>query len=64
RALHCYLQEQLAQVTLPGQSGLNPIPYPVDLRWTDALLVFLGVLVVGAIFAWLPARRAAWTRQG
>ena len=40
------------------------IPYPVDLRWTDALMVFLGVLVVGAIFAWLPARRAAWTRQG
>ncbi len=63
-AFLCLLQEHFALVTFPGQSGLNPIPYPVDLRWTDALLVFLGVLVVGAIFAWLPARRAAWTRQG
>ena len=63
-AFLCLLQERFALVTFPGQSGVTPMPYPVDLRWTDALMVFLGVLVVGAIFAWLPARRAAWTRQG
>jgi len=63
-AFLCLLQERFALVTFPGQSGVTPMPYPVDLRWTDALLVFLGVLVVGAIFAWLPARRAARTRLG
>ena len=57
------LQEWGSLVTFPGQSGLDPIPYPVHLLWTDAVWVFLGVLVVGAIFAWIPARRASVSQQ-
>jgi len=53
------LQDLGGLVTFPGQSGLEAIPYPVHLQWTDAVWVFLGVLVVGAIFAWIPARRAS-----
>jgi len=56
--LLCWIQEQWGLIVFPGQAGMEPRPYPVALVYTDLLGIVLGVLLVGSIFAWLPARRA------
>jgi lipoprotein-releasing system permease protein len=33
--------------------------YPIELKWTDFIIVSATVLVIGLAAAWLPAQRAA-----
>ena len=51
---------------LQHQYGLIPVPpgfiidaYPMEIRWSDFIIVFFTVLTIGSLAAWLPARRAA-----
>ena len=53
----CYVQETFGVLQL-GSSGGNFIvnAYPVSVRWTDILLVFVTVIVVGFATVWYPVR--------
>ena len=51
---------------LQSNFGLIPVPpgfiidaYPMELRAQDFVVVFVTVMAIGALAAWLPARRAA-----
>jgi len=51
---------------LQDNYGIIPVPpgfiidaYPMALRATDFLIVFVTVMAIGALAAWLPARKAA-----
>lgn len=51
---------------LQHQYGLIPVPpgfiidaYPMEIRWSDFIILFFTVLTIGSLAAWLPARRAA-----
>lgn len=51
---------------LQSKFGLIPVPpgfiidaYPMELRAVDFGIVFITVMVIGTLAAWLPARRAA-----
>lgn len=52
----------LLQITI----GLVPVPegfvvdrYPIEMRFTDILIVAATVLVIGSLASWLPARKAS-----
>lgn len=55
----CLAQEKWAWVTFPTSASQELMPYPVDLQGLDLLGILTGVMVVGAIFAWFPARRTS-----
>lgn len=51
---------------LQKQFGIVPIPegfvvdsYPIELRWTDLLIVGITVFIIGTLAAWMPARKAS-----
>lgn len=51
------LQEQYGLVGLGGTSFVTNA-YPVELRWQDALLVLVTVLVIGFLASYIPARNS------
>lgn len=55
----CMAQEEWALLTFPASANIQDLAYPVDLRGLDLLKIWAGVMAVGAIFAWFPARRSA-----
>jgi len=55
----CMAQEEWALVTFPVSANLEILAYPVDLRGLDLFGILAGVMVVGAIFAWFPAKRSS-----
>lgn len=54
--LICVLQQQFGIIKLA--QGFIIEDYPVDLRWTDSLLVIFIVFVVGSLAAYFPALKA------
>jgi lipoprotein-releasing system permease protein len=54
----CYLQEQYGFVALQASSDALFSSYPVRVIWSDVLLVFGTVLVLGYITTIYPAKRA------
>lgn len=54
--LICVLQQQFGIIKLA--QGFIIEDYPVDLRWTDSLLVILIVFIVGSLAAYIPAMKA------
>lgn len=60
--LLCWLQQQFGFIPLgTGDTAGSFVvdAYPVSVRWTDVVLVFFTVLVVGALSVHLPVRRLA-----
>jgi lipoprotein-releasing system permease protein len=55
----CMAQEKWSLVTFPASANIQILAYPVDLHGLDLFGIWLGVMAVGAIFAWFPARRSA-----
>jgi len=58
--LICWLQQQFGIVPLEGGSESFVIDaYPVEMRATDFLLVFLTVFGIGILAAWYPVRQVS-----
>jgi lipoprotein-releasing system permease protein len=55
--LVAWLQLKFHIISLPGSFVIDY--FPVELRWSDFLLVGTTVFVVSAIASWIPARQAA-----
>ncbi len=53
----CILQEQFGFITLPDASNAIVPAYPVHLEFSDLILVFVTVVVMGFFAAWYPARQ-------
>ena len=53
----CLVQEHFGILKLGSGSEYVLSAYPVAVRWTDILIITAIVLVLGALAAWLPARR-------
>ncbi|MBA4302623.1 MAG: ABC transporter permease [Sphingobacteriaceae bacterium] len=58
-ALLCWLQQTYGFVEFAGQGSFVVSAYPVALRAGDLLLTAVGVLLIGALCAYYPAKRAA-----
>lgn len=58
----CLLQQQYGFIGLGTEGNFIIDAYPVEMQFTDFLLVILTVLGIGLIAAWIPAKRA--TRIG
>lgn len=58
-ALLCWLQETYGFVEFAGQGSFVVSAYPVALRGLDLLATAGGVLFIGALCAYYPAKRAA-----
>lgn len=56
--LVCLGQQYFGWVKLGGATFVVSA-YPVDMQWTDFLLVWVTILIVSLLAAWYPARRAA-----
>ena len=55
--LLCLIQQQFGLVSLGNKSGTFIIDaYPVSVHYIDVLMVFITVVVVGALAAWYPVR--------
>lgn len=55
--LLCLIQQQFGLVSLGNKSGTFIIEaYPVSVHYIDVLMVFITVVVVGALAAWYPVR--------
>ena len=55
--LLCLIQQQFGLVSLGNKSGSFIIEaYPVSVHYIDVLMVFITVVVVGALAAWYPVR--------
>lgn len=55
--LLCFIQEQYGLISLGGGSGAFVVDsYPVSVKWTDIVLVFITVLTVGFLSVWYPVR--------
>ena len=54
--LLCYLQKELGIISLPGNYIINQ--YPVEVHFSDVLITFFGIAVVGYLIAVLPVRRS------
>lgn len=52
-------QQTFGIIELQGDGAYVVDAYPVGLRFFDFVFVFLTVLGLGALFSWMPARRAA-----
>lgn len=54
----CILQMQFGLVSLGGASGSFIVDaYPVSMQWTDFAAIFLTVVMIGIVAAWIPTRR-------
>ena len=53
----CLLQLKYHIITLSGGTFLIDY-YPIKLLWSDYVIVFLTVLVIALLAAWVPARKA------
>lgn len=58
-ALLCALQQQYEFIRFAGEGAFVVSAYPVSLRLTDTLVVFVGVLLIGAVCTLYPAIKAA-----
>lgn len=58
-ALLCTLQQQYEFIRFAGEGAFVVSAYPVALRFTDTLVVFAGVLLIGAVCTLYPAIKAA-----
>jgi len=58
-ALLCWVQETYGFVEFGGQGSFVISAYPVALQWSDILATAAGVMVIGALCAYYPARRAS-----
>lgn len=55
--LLCFLQQRFGLITLGNGGGQFVVDaYPVSVEWTDVVLVFVTVLVVGFLAVWYPVR--------
>ncbi len=55
--LLCWLQTTFGLISLGNAEGNFIIDvYPVSVRWTDILLVFVTVIIVGCTIIWYPVR--------
>jgi len=52
--LLCFIQTRFGVISLPGSFIVTD--YPVDVQWTDMLLVSLTVLGIGFLAAYAPVR--------
>lgn len=57
--LLCTLQQQYEFIRFAGEGAFVVSAYPVSLRFTDILLVFGGVLLIGVLCTLYPALKAA-----
>ena len=57
----CYLQDTFGLLKLSSAFIIDA--YPVDIQWTDVLLIMLGTLGLSLLASWLPARNAAKVPQ-
>lgn len=56
--LLCYLQHQFGIIKFGQSAGSYIIDaYPVSVKWTDIVTIFLTVIVVGFISVWYPVRQ-------
>jgi len=53
----CVLQIKFHLITLSGGTFLIDY-YPVKLLWSDYVVVFITILVIAVLAAWIPARKA------
>ena len=53
-----FFQQQFSIIQLAGSANLLVDAYPISLRSSDFLLVFLTVVFIGLFAAWLPSIRA------
>lgn len=58
----CMVQQYIGVIKMPGESFVIQY-YPVKVMWQDFLLIFLIVFVISAAMSWIPAKRAAATRD-
>lgn len=54
----CYLQQEYGFVALQGATEVSFSSYPVKVIWSDVLLVFTTVVVLGVLTTIYPARKA------
>lgn len=54
----CYLQQEYGFVALQGATEISFSSYPVKVIWSDVLLVFTTVVVLGVLTTIYPARKA------
>jgi len=52
----CWLQIQFGFITLPGNGSFVITAYPVEIIFTDILLITGVVLIVGFLASWYPVR--------
>jgi len=52
----CWLQIKYGLVKLQGSGSFIINAYPVSIHWTDILLIFITVLIIGYLAAWYPVR--------
>jgi lipoprotein-releasing system permease protein len=52
----CWLQIHFQWITLPGEGSFVISAYPVDLQYSDLILIVLLVLTIGFLAAWYPVR--------
>jgi lipoprotein-releasing system permease protein len=57
--LLCLLQQKFEFIRFAGEASFLVSAYPVELRWTDGLLVFAGVMFIGLVCSLYPAWKAA-----
>ncbi len=54
--LVCWAQIKFEIITLPGNGSFVISAYPVDVAFTDILLVFTVVLLIGFVVSWYPVK--------
>ena len=55
--LFCWLQAQFGLIQLPGDGASFVIlAYPVQLIFSDILLAFLAIMIIGFIASWYPVK--------
>lgn len=53
----CFLQQTFGIISLGNSSGNFIIDaYPVSVHWTDVLIIFITVLLIGFLSVWYPVR--------
>ncbi len=51
----CYIQMNFEYITMP--TNIGAIPYPVEIRWQDLLLIFSMVLSLGTLTSYFAIRK-------
>lgn len=54
--LLCLVQQELGLISTGGSGDFIMDSYPVRVVWSDVAMVFVTVLVTGAVAVWLPVR--------